>query len=186
MTLTTEAEAAPQVSPRANASLQITFTPTTGYKFPEYTNTVTSLSAIDFAQMSHHFSNMASVADSAGVFAQAGERSGGVVSLDPQFGCLPMIVGQDGEPVLMYKFVEVLHELVSLAEIEQELPTLSYKQIEGGITFLRALTQFNIRGLDIDAEEERLLEADPQFQQKIKDALKVEQIRVFSFEQQTV
>ncbi len=133
-----------------------------------------------------YLSDIASVAKTVGVFAQACERSGGTVVLNPDFGCLPMIIGRDGEKVLMYKFVEVLHELVGLADIQQELPLLSYRQIEGGITFLRSLTQFNTRGVDIDAEEEQLLEASPKFQQQIKDALKMEQSRVFTFEQQTV
>lgn len=133
-----------------------------------------------------YLSDIAFVAKTAGVFAQACERSGGIVVLNPDFGCLPMIIGRDGEKVLMYEFVEVLHELVSLADIQQEIPSLSYRQIEGGITFLRSLTQFNIRGVDIDAEEEQLLEASPKFQQQIKDALKMEQSRVFTFEQQTV
>ncbi len=133
-----------------------------------------------------NLSDIASAAKTADVFAQACERSGGTVVLNPDFGCLPMIIGRNDEKVLMYKFVEVLHELVSLADVQQELPSLSYRQIEGGITFLRSLTQFNIRGVDIDAEEEQLLEASPKFQQQIKDALKMEQNRVFTFEQQTV
>ena len=86
----------------------------------------------------------------------------------------------------MYKFVEVIHELISISEVQEELPSLSYRQIEGGITFLRALAQFNVRGKDIDEEEERLLEADPHFQQKIKDALNLETTRVFTFQQSIV
>lgn len=186
MIFNSEPEAKPQTKSRTNLSLKILPVPTVGFSLPEYTNLPSSLDTKYFAQLGRHFSNLASVVNAAGVFANASERSGGVVALDPQFGCLPLIMGRDGQPVLMYKFVEVIHELVSLSEIQQEFPSLSYRQIEGGIAFLRALTQFNIRGLDIDAEEEQLLEASPQFQQQIKDALKKEATRVFTFEQQTV
>ncbi len=172
--------------PEVTTSFQITPAPTEGYSFFGNTNSVASFSSEDLSIISRQFTEIASVADSAKAFAQASARSGGVVIIASQFGCLPMIVGRDSEPVLMYKFVEVLHELVSLAQIQQELPALSYRQIEGGITFLRALTQFNIRGLDIDAEEERMLEASPEFQQRIKDALNLESTRVFTFEQQSV
>ena len=135
---------------------------------PDEAFTLPFLTTQSVGAMKNHFSEMASVASSAEVFIKASERSGGAVIINPRFGCLPMIIGKDNKPVLMYKFVEVLHELVSLAEIKEELPTLSYQQIEGGITFLRDLAQFNVRGLNIDDEEEKHLEASPEFQQVIK------------------
>lgn len=176
---TTKTEDRSPLTQRIDQSYQITPPPRKLLGYSGYTTT-------DFALASQHLSEMASVTKTAGVFAQACERSGGTVVLNPDFGCLPMIIGRNREMVLMYKFVEVLHELTSLADIQRELPSLSYRQIEGGITFLRSLTQFNMRGVDIDAEEEQLLEASPKFQQQIKDALKMEQTRVFTFEQQTV
>jgi hypothetical protein len=150
------------------------------------TGNTAALTTSDFYQMHQQGNLMMSAASSAIFFARASERSGGTVVLNPQYGCLPMIMGRDEKPVLMYKFVEVLHELISLSEVQQELPSLSYKQIEGGITFLRVLAQFNTRDLDIDLEEERHLEADEDFQREIKAALKLEPTRVFTFKQQIV
>jgi hypothetical protein len=105
------------------------------------------------------------------VYAKASEDSGNVVVIDRRFSNLPILVGDDGKPILLYQFVEAIDETVDYERLQEEFPILSYGQIMGAIAFLRKLAQFNIDGLDIDALEDELIEGNENFQSIILNAL---------------
>ena len=102
------------------------------------------------------------------------EDCGGDVVIDPQTGCLPYILGSDNQPVFLYKFVEILDEYIGYDQIKTELPTLSYGQISGALSFLRKLVQFNIRHINIDDLEDAELESSYDFQSLIENSLSEE------------
>ncbi len=91
--------------------------------------------------------------------------------MNTKYGCLPFMLGNDGQPVLLYEFVEVLDEYFDYDRVKAEFPTLSYGQISGAIAFLRKLAQFNTRQLNIDDLEDAELEASPEFQSLIEQSL---------------
>ena len=86
-----------------------------------------------------------------GAFDRAAHVTGGVVLLDDSLGRLPVLRGSNGEPVPLYKVVEVMDELLDFDELRAEFPTLSYTQLDACLTFIRALCQTNIHGIDVDA-----------------------------------
>lgn len=85
---------------------------------------------------------------------------------------LPVLWGGDGEPVFLYHFVEGLDAAVDYKELQSQFPSLTLGQIGGAIAFLRGLSQFNVRGVDIDALEDLGLESAPEFQEQIRQSLK--------------
>ena len=90
------------------------------------------------------------------VFNELSKKTGGYVQLRPEFSYCPVLMGNDNQPVFLFQFVEVLDEMVDFSNIREELPTISFAQIDGAISFLRKLAQFNSKDFDIDnfADEE--------------------------------
>jgi len=89
------------------------------------------------------------------------KATGGYIHLNPDLGFLPVLVGNDGQSVSLYEFVEALDGLIDYDELQGEFPNLSFAQINSAISFLRKMAQFNIRGIDLDAlEDERLIRDD--------------------------
>lgn len=117
------------------------------------------------------------------VFKVASEQTGNFVNIDPRFAGLPMFMGSNNKPVLLYEFVEVIQEVLDIEEVKRELPSLSYAQIVGGVSFLRRLSQFNTRGVDIDELEDEATEGSAEFQLQLKSALAQEAKHVLSAEQ---
>jgi hypothetical protein len=99
------------------------------------------------------------------------EATGGHVQLRPEYQFVPVLIGDDGEAVPLYHFVEVLDGLVGYDQIKQELPTLSYVQIDGAISFLRKIAQYNPREIDFDALEDEETRSDPAFLNELRRAL---------------
>jgi len=111
----------------------------------------------------------------------ASAKTGGVVLFDQKYGFIPIIVGGDDKPILLYKFIEVLDELVDYDELQAEFPTLTFGQIAGAISFLRTLAQFNGRGIDVEDIENRLIHAETDLQATIEDSLsKQGEVRVLA------
>jgi hypothetical protein len=113
---------------------------------------------------------------------KASNETGNHVQLQPEYGFCPMLVGNDSTPVLLYRFVEVLEELIDYTDVKDELPTLTIGQISGAVSYLRKLAQFNTRGVDIDALEDEALAHDDSFLSDLREALADEEAaRVLDF-----
>ena len=116
-------------------------------------------------------------------YTQANEDAGGVIIFDPHRSCIPYLQGSDGSVILLYKFVEVLEDIIDYDRISEEFPSLSFGQIFGAIDFLRKLAQFNTKSMDVDSYEERFIEDNSSFQAAIIESLKnQEQLRVLATE----
>ncbi len=115
----------------------------------------------------HHYG----IVSQARFLAQASEKSGGVVIISPHYDCLPILIGNDGEPVRLYELVEEWDSLTDYDDIQERFPTLSYMQVAGAIAFIRKITQFNSRQEDVDAFVSHEIESNPDFQQELRDAL---------------
>jgi hypothetical protein len=82
------------------------------------------------------------------------EDTGSYVQMPVKLKFLPVLIGQDNEVIPLYHFVEALDEAVDYDRIQNALPTLSYAQIHGAISFIRRLSQFNMAEIDIDQLED--------------------------------
>ncbi len=105
------------------------------------------------------------------MYKAASERTGFIVQVDAKYGYLPVVVGVDQEPVLLFNIVEEVEGIVDLQDLKNRFPTLSLGQLAGVFGFLRFLSQFNRSGIDIDAIEDRRFESDPEFQDAVKQSL---------------
>jgi len=114
--------------------------------------------------------------DQVELFAQAREASGNAVVLAPHYSFLPILIGRDQQPIALYRFVEVLDDVVDFDQIQEAFPTLSFGQISGALAFLRKLVQFNTRGVDIDRLEDEAFEGSPEFQAQMKRAVADQEI----------
>jgi hypothetical protein len=108
--------------------------------------------------------------------------TGGMVKIDPHYGSIPYLLGDDNRPVLLYDFVATLDGISDYAQIKKAHPTLSYAQISSAMSFLRKVSQFNTRQLDIDAMEDAD-EEDEDFQRALIESVKDQEVvRVLSGE----
>jgi len=85
-----------------------------------------------------------------------GNSTGGFVELRKEYNYFPVLMGNNNRPVPLFAFVEVLDETIDYDRLKEELPTLSYSQISGAITFLRKVAQFNPYGIDVDEAEDEI------------------------------
>lgn len=104
-------------------------------------------------------------------FSRFSEATGGHVQLRPEYQYVPVLIGDDGEAVPLYHFVEVLDGLVAYDQIKQQLPTLSFTQIDGAISFLSKVAQYNPHNIDFDALEDEAIRSDPAFLNELRRAL---------------
>jgi len=81
------------------------------------------------------------------------DSTGGHVKFYEEHMHFPVLIGDDDRPVSLFLFVEVLDQLIDYGAIREELPSLSYAQIAGAISFLREIAQINPDGIDIDERE---------------------------------
>lgn len=104
--------------------------------------------------------------------ADCSHVTGGFVHFPMEYGFVPVLVGNDEKPVLLYKIVEEIESLLDPDDIREQFPTLSYTKIVGALMFLRKMAQFNTRGLDLDDAEDAVLEKSEAFQKELMDSLK--------------
>lgn len=115
---------------------------------------------------------------------RASKATGDYVKLLPSCHFCPALMGDDGNIVGLYQFVEVLDGIVDYDRIREELPSLSYAQISGSLMFLRKVAQFNIKDIDIDELEDEQLENDAAFVDTLKQAIADrEKTRVLNFDE---
>jgi hypothetical protein len=124
------------------------------------------------------------LADKVACFTTASEAAGGFVQISRRYHCLPLLLGTDGEPVLLYEVVEAVQECIDLDDLKARFPNLTYSQLYGSLAFLRKLAQFNTAGHDIDDLESEIAERDPAFHEELRRALAdQERTRVLSAQQ---
>ena len=97
--------------------------------------------------------------------------TGAYVQLRQEFAYCPVLMGNDNRPVFLYEFVEAIDGLLDYNRIREELPTISSAQIDGAISFLRRLTQFNINDLDIDELSDEELAQDENLLRQLRTGL---------------
>ena len=111
-------------------------------------------------------------------FHEIAESTKSIVSMSSQYANVPVIIGGDGEPVPLYRFVSEIDAALDFSELCEQLPTLTSGQIGAGIEFIRRAMQFNTAGLDIEALEDDQIESTPEFQNTIREALSTENVRL--------
>lgn len=116
-------------------------------------------------------SHMHSIASHSSFLAEASKKTGNAVIISPQYNCLPVLLGSDGEVIPLYELVEEWDAITDYDEIQERFPTLSYMQVAGAVAFIRKITQFNADQMDIDAVLSHKIESDPDFQQELRSAI---------------
>jgi hypothetical protein len=98
-------------------------------------------------------------------------ETGGYVQLQPQYYHLPMLIGNDSQPVYLYEIVEAIDEFLDYDKIQEEYPTLSFSQIAAAVSFLRKAAQINSRNVDIDELEDANDARNPELIAALRNAL---------------
>ena len=111
------------------------------------------------------------VSDMLGVMLEASYATGSQVEISPEFCFCPVLRDGNGRVLPLYKFVEILDECVDYEDIREEMPTFSYTQINGALSFLRKMAQYNSDGIDIDTEMDQELFQERVFLEKLRDGL---------------
>ena len=107
----------------------------------------------------------------AAFYTEVSHHTGSVVEIREEQSCLPLVRDSDGQPVLLYEFVSELDGLTDYDDLQERFPTLSYGQIAGCMAFLRRLTEFNTKGIDLETLEDSDLESNTDFQEALRRAL---------------
>jgi len=142
----------------------------TGWAFRENTGTSTSLSR----EVDEWLSRLADAQASAQVvrvLSHCSDITGGYVRMLPEFYCIPVLIGADNQAVPLYEFVEVLEGAIDYDSVIAELPNLTHPQINGALSFLRKLSQFNPRNIDIDSLEDEHIGRDTELIEELRRAV---------------
>src|SRR5574341_1536712 len=99
------------------------------------------------------------------------ESTGGHVQFPRRFHYLPVLIGADNRPILLFRFMQVVDEQIDYSKIKEEFANLSYAQIDGAISFLRKLAQINAFGIDVDDVEDEVESEDPELLDELKRGL---------------
>lgn len=105
------------------------------------------------------------------IYTSASARNGNIVKLDEKFAHMPVIIGEEGKPVFLFQLVEEIDSILNYDELQCRFPELSYSQIVAGVGFLRTLSQFNSKNIDVDDLVDSADEADPEFQKQVQESL---------------
>lgn len=103
-------------------------------------------------------------------FVVASQATGNYVKFLPRYDYCPALIGNDDRRVALYEFVEALDGAVDYDQLKEEFPNLSFAQINGAISFLRKIAQFNTQGIDIDEIEDLKAADDPELIEALKKA----------------
>lgn len=105
------------------------------------------------------------------MLSEKSRETGGYVEIRPDFTFCPVLMGSNSRPVFLYELVETLDDIIDYDRIKEELPILSSAQIGGALAFLRRISQFNVKGVDIDALEDEELTNDEALLNQLREAL---------------
>jgi membrane protease subunit (stomatin/prohibitin family) len=89
-------------------------------------------------------------------FMECSLATGGYVHVLPQMGYMPILIGNDDQPVYLYQLIEMFEGFLDYDALLAEFPTLNFSQISGAISFLRKIAQVNSRQIDVDELEDQL------------------------------
>lgn len=104
-------------------------------------------------------------------FETISAKTGGVIKLDQKFGFFPVILREDGSPIPLYYFVEVIDELLDYQKLKEEFPELTFSQIENTLAFIRKLSAINMFNADIDELESEFDEYDFSLIQALQESI---------------
>ncbi|MFH0984295.1 MAG: hypothetical protein V1882_02040, partial [Candidatus Omnitrophota bacterium] len=93
------------------------------------------------------------------------------VMILPEYSFCPTLIGSDNQPVFLCDMLEVIDELLDYDKIKAEIPTISYAQIDGAISFIRKLLHFNSKSLDIDDLREEMTCQNELFLRRLRNSL---------------
>ena len=111
------------------------------------------------------------VSDMLGLMIEASHATGSQVEICSEFCFCPVLRDSNGRVLPLYKFVEILDECIDYEDIREEMPTFPYTQINGALSFLRKMAQYNSAGIDIETEMDQELFQDRGFLEKLRDGL---------------
>ena len=130
----------------------------------------------DFAALLGKFHEFQSRVEMVQTLIHLSKSTGSYVQLLETYGFFPVLIGEDKRPVFLFNFMQVLDEQIDYDKVKEELPNLSYAQIDGAVSFLKKVTQLNILGIDInDIENEYELE-DAELLDQLKQGLANQEI----------
>lgn len=110
------------------------------------------------------------------MLTRVSESTGGYIKLVREYAYFPVLIGSDNKPVPLFKFVEVIDEKIDYDEIREAFPNLSYSQIDGALSFLKKVSQFNSGGIDIDDIEDERDAEDADLLRDLNDGLSNKEI----------
>ncbi|MBU3980952.1 MAG: hypothetical protein KJ550_08155 [Proteobacteria bacterium] len=113
---------------------------------------------------------------------EANSYIGNQIILSKEYGFCPGLIDGAKNFIPLFSLIEVVDELIDYDRIIQELPGISYSQINGAISFLRKVAQFNIKNIDIDDTLDDELAANDSFLSELRKAFAdKEDTRVLNF-----
>jgi len=112
----------------------------------------------------------------------ASRNAGNYVTISSESSFCPTLIGSDQRHIPLFEFLEVIDEIIDYNKILEKLPSLSYSQISGAISFLRKITQFNVKGFDIDHIMDVLHDNDVLLSELREAISDQEGIRVLNFD----
>jgi hypothetical protein len=164
------------------AKVDAATTPDARFLFREGSGSQMSELTSFIEQYLYDSANTRQAAQAVYLFSKCSDATGGYVQLRPEYKYIPVLVGNDGQPVPLFHVVEVLDEFTDYSQIHNEMPTLSYAQINGAVAFLRKLAQQNPHDIDIDKIEDEVLAHDEVFLEELRSAFAdSETTRVLNF-----
>jgi hypothetical protein len=96
------------------------------------------------------------------------------VVVDRKYGFLPVLIGNDGAVVPLYRLIGGIEEVLDESELIEQFPNLSRFHIASSLSFLRRLAQFNAKDIDIDSLEDEAFESDTAIQAMLVESLRKE------------
>jgi len=143
-------------------------------------STGTPISYIDISESEQILSRGQQVLGIIREFKMNSEETGSYVQILKEYACCPVLIGSDAEPIFLYKFIEIIDEIIDFGRLKEELPTLTFGQLNGAISFLRKLAQFNVKFVDVDDLEDEMLMNTDQILEELRSVITEENSHVLS------
>lgn len=99
------------------------------------------------------------------------DATGKYIQFPSEYYHLPALQDSRGEYLFLYELVEFLEEIIDFDSITEEYPGLSLAQIDGAISFLRKVAQWNSSGQDIDDLEDSFVAQDQELIDELRSSI---------------
>jgi len=117
-----------------------------------------------------------------GELKRISEETGSYVKILKEYSLCPVLIGNDNNPVFLYRIIELIDEIIDYDKLKEEFTNLSYAHFNGAISFLKKLSQLNNKFIDIDELEDIALISNENFVNELRTAfLNEEGARVLNF-----